>query len=191
MRHLLDPVQGSDVVEGINARRQATVQAKDLVVDQSCERKVVEEVGKVLPHVGVSVLAQALVIEPVHLSDLARLMVAAQDGDAQRVSDLQGHKQGDSLDRVVSSIDIIPCIVPILSETLNPITASFAFYSRRSRRGETQCGPCHTHEKIVGVRVGPANLEEFHQVVKLAVDVSAHGDRAFLRASVSRTGYVF
>ena len=40
----------------------------DLVVDQGCERKVVEEVCEVLPHVGVSVLPQALVVEAVHLA---------------------------------------------------------------------------------------------------------------------------
>ena len=40
----------------------------DLVVDQGCERKVVEEVCEVLPHVGVSVLTQALVVEAVHLA---------------------------------------------------------------------------------------------------------------------------
>ena len=40
----------------------------DLVVDQGCERKVVEEVCEVLPHIGVSVLTQALVVEAVHLA---------------------------------------------------------------------------------------------------------------------------
>jgi hypothetical protein len=38
----------------------------------------------------------------------------------------------------------------------------------------------HTHEEIVGIRVRPADLEEFHQVVELTVDVAADGDGAFL-----------
>lgn len=41
----------------------------------------------------------------------------------------------------------------------------------------------HTHEEIVGVRVGAANLEEFHEVVELTMDISANGHRAFLRGS--------
>ena len=48
----------------------------------------------------------------------------------------------------------------------------------------TSASPRHTHEEIVGVRVGPANLEELHQVVELAVDVAADGDGAFLGALV-------
>ena len=34
------------------------------------------------------------------------------------------------------------------------------------------------HEEVVGVRVGTADLEELHQVVELAVDVTADGDGA-------------
>ena len=40
-----------------------------------------------------------------------------------------------------------------------------------------------THEEVVGVGVGTANLEQLHQVVELAVDISAHGDGAFLAGS--------
>ena len=38
-----------------------------LTVHKGGEREVVEQVGEVLPHVGVAILAQTLVIEPVHL----------------------------------------------------------------------------------------------------------------------------
>jgi hypothetical protein len=38
-----------------------------LTVDESGEREVVEEVREILPDVGVPVLAQTLVVEPVHL----------------------------------------------------------------------------------------------------------------------------
>lgn len=37
-----------------------------------------------------------------------------------------------------------------------------------------------THEQVVGVGVGTANLEQLHQVVKLAVYVTAHRNGAFL-----------
>jgi hypothetical protein len=38
----------------------------------------------------------------------------------------------------------------------------------------------HTHEEIVGIRVGTSNLEKLHQVVELAMDIAANRHRAFL-----------
>ena len=97
MRNLLDSVEPPDVVERVDAGGKTAVQAEDLVVNQGGERKIVEKVGKVLPDVGITVLAQALVIEAVYLCNLARFVVAAQNGDAVGVSDLEGDEQSDSL----------------------------------------------------------------------------------------------
>lgn len=36
-----------------------------------------------------------------------------------------------------------------------------------------------THEEIVGIWIGSTNSEEFHQVVKLTMDVTAYSHRAF------------
>lgn len=96
MGNLLDSVERPNVVERVDARGKTAVQAKDLVVNQGGERKIVEKVGKVLPDVGVAILAQALVVEAVYLCDLARFVVAAQNGDAVGVSDLEGDEQSDS-----------------------------------------------------------------------------------------------
>lgn len=95
--NLLDSVERSDVVERVDARGKTAVQAEDLVVNQGGERKIVEKIGKVLPDVGITILAQALVVEAVYLCDLARLVVAAQNGDAVGVSDLEGDEQSNSL----------------------------------------------------------------------------------------------
>lgn len=46
------------------------METEDLVVDEGGEGEVVEEVGKILPDIGVAVLAQALVVEAVDLGDL-------------------------------------------------------------------------------------------------------------------------
>ena len=67
MWHLLKSVQRADVVQAVDAGTEAAVQAEDLTVHQRRQRQIVEQVGEVLPHVGVAVLAQALVIETVHL----------------------------------------------------------------------------------------------------------------------------
>jgi hypothetical protein len=38
----------------------------------------------------------------------------------------------------------------------------------------------HTHEKIVGIRVRATDLEQLHQIVELAMYISANRHRAFL-----------
>ena len=107
VRHLLDPVQGPDVVQSVDAGGQAAVQAEDLVVDEGGEGEVVEEIGEVFPDVGVAVLAQALVVEAVHLRDLARFVVAPQNRDALGVADFERDEEGDGLDGVVASVDVV------------------------------------------------------------------------------------
>lgn len=109
MGNLLNSVKRSDIIESINTRRKASVQAEDLVVDEGGEGKVVEQVGEVLPHVGISVLAETLIVEAIDLGDLTRLVVAAEDSDALGISDLQGDEQCHCLDRVVSTVDVVTC----------------------------------------------------------------------------------
>lgn len=87
------------------------MKAEDLVVDEGGQGKVIEQVGEVLPDVGVAVLAQALVVETVDLCDLARLVVATQDGDAAGVTDLEGDQESDGLDGEVASVDVVTCEV--------------------------------------------------------------------------------
>ena len=46
-----------------------------------------------------------------------------------------------------------------------------------------------THEEVVRVRVRPANAEKLHQIMKLAVYISAHCNWTFLgRVSVCNDG---
>ena len=47
-----------------------------------------------------------------------------------------------------------------------------------------------THEKVVGIWVRAPNLEELHEVVKLAVDVAAYCDWTFLKQKISVDGFV-
>lgn len=104
---LLDAVKSSDVVQGVDGWGQSTVETEDLVVDESGEWEIVEEVGEVLPNVRVSVLAEALVVESVDLGDLTGLVVSTEDSDALWVADLKGNEEGDSLNGVVSTVDIV------------------------------------------------------------------------------------
>ena len=47
MGHLLQPVQGPDVVEGVDTGAESAVQAEDLAVHQGGQGEVVEQVGEV------------------------------------------------------------------------------------------------------------------------------------------------
>ena len=130
-----------DLVEQVDGWRQAAVHAKDLILNQRCERHVVKEVGENLPHVGVAVLAQALVVKAVDLRDLPRLVVAAQQEDAVAVPHLERDQQRHRLDRVIATVDVV------------------------------------AHEEVIGVGARAANAEDFHEVVKLGVDVAADDHR--------------
>lgn len=83
------------------------MKAENLVLNQSGKRKIVEEVGKVLPDVRISVFTQAFVVKSVDLCDLSRFVVSAKNCDALRVADFQSNKECDSFNRVVTAVNII------------------------------------------------------------------------------------
>ena len=87
------------------------MEAEDLVVDEGGKRKVVEEIGEVFPYVGVAVLPETLVVEAVDLCDLTRLVVATENCDALRISDFESNKERDRFDRVITSINIVTCMI--------------------------------------------------------------------------------
>lgn len=57
MRHLLNPIECPDIVQGVDRRRETAMEAEDLVVNKCGEGKVIEEVGKRFPYIRVAVLA--------------------------------------------------------------------------------------------------------------------------------------
>jgi len=138
------------------------MKTKDLVLDERCEREVVKEIGEVLPDAGVTVFAEALIVEAVDLRDLTRLVVSTEDGDALGITDFEGDKEGDCLDGEVPTVDVI---------TYSAGSATMRFENP---------APLRTHEEVVGVGVRSANLEQLHEIVKLAVYISTNSDRTFL-----------
>jgi hypothetical protein len=105
--NFLYTIQCSDVVQGIDAGGETSVQAEDLVVDQGGKGEVVEEIGEVFPYVRVAIFSETFIVEPIDLCDLAGFVVATEDGDALGISDFQGYEEGDGLNGVVTSINII------------------------------------------------------------------------------------
>lgn len=60
-----------------------------------------------LPHRGVTVLSQTLIVESIDLSNLSRLVVTAKDRNSLAIPDLQGNEKGHCLYGVISSVDIV------------------------------------------------------------------------------------
>lgn len=91
----------------MRGKHDASPPSTHLVINQRRQRQVVKEVGKVLPNIRVAVLPQALVVKSIDLRDLPRLVVASQDGNAVAVSHLEDYEEGDRLDGVVASVDVV------------------------------------------------------------------------------------
>ena len=62
---LLHAVELANLVKCINAGGETTVQTEDLAGDHGRQGQVIEELSELLPHVGVAVLTQALVVESI------------------------------------------------------------------------------------------------------------------------------
>ncbi len=51
MRHLLESFERADVIEGLDAGRESSVEAEKLIFDDGSERQVVEKLSQALPDV--------------------------------------------------------------------------------------------------------------------------------------------
>lgn len=83
------------------------MQAENLVVDKSGQGQVVEEIGEEFPNIGVAILSQALVVETVNLCYLTGFVVSSENCDALRIPDFEGNEEGDSLNGVIPSINVV------------------------------------------------------------------------------------
>jgi hypothetical protein len=73
------------------------METENVALNNSGERKVVEQAGKVLPHVGVSILTETFIVESIDLSNLLGLVVASQDGDSVRMTHFVADQEGNCL----------------------------------------------------------------------------------------------
>ena len=140
MRNLHPPFEEADLVECLDVRRESTVDAEDFSLNNGANAQIVEHLGAIFLRVGVSVLADGLVVEAVHRRDLSCLVVAAEKSDMSRILQLEAEQQLEGLDGVVAAINEV------------------------------------SHENVSGVWNLTSFLEEFEQVVELAVDVTADRD---------------
>lgn len=88
MGHFLLPINFTDLIESIDGRRETSVHAEDAVLDQCTEAEIVEHFGAVSPHIDTAILPQTLIVESVHLGNLSGLVIASNECDAIRISNL-------------------------------------------------------------------------------------------------------
>ena len=87
VRDLLSASDNPNLIEGADFRTQATMDAENFAINDSRKREKIENLTGSFPDRGVTVLLLAFFVEPVDLSDLARLMIAADERDTIWVSD--------------------------------------------------------------------------------------------------------
>ena len=75
VRHVLEPVQLLDLLNGLDCRREPAVGAKNLPFYDGGQGQVAEDICKVLPSELVAVFAETLVIKSVYLVNFAIFMV--------------------------------------------------------------------------------------------------------------------
>lgn len=107
VRHLLHSIELLDLFKSVDRGWEPSMKAEDLIFNNRGNRKGIEEICKVLPDVGVSVLSKALVVKPIYLSDLPGLVVSSEDSNSFLKSDFKGNEQSDSFDWVVSSVNVV------------------------------------------------------------------------------------
>ena len=73
----------------------------------SPEREIIEDFTTISPDIRGAIFSLAFVVEAVHLRDLPRFVVSAEDSDTVPETQLECYEEGDSLDRVIASIDVV------------------------------------------------------------------------------------
>ena len=74
------------------------METEDLILDDSSQGQIIEELCELFPDVRVPVFPQALIVETIYLCDLSTLVVSSEYSESVLVANLQSNKQGYSLD---------------------------------------------------------------------------------------------
>mmetsp|Transcript_12300 Transcript_12300/g.35562 ORF Transcript_12300/g.35562 Transcript_12300/m.35562 type:complete len:288 (+) Transcript_12300:192-1055(+) len=105
--HFLLPRKALQLVHGVDRRRETSMGAENLARDGCSEREVVEDLHEFEPDLGRPKFAEAFVVEAIHLSDLPRLVVAAEKAHPRGEAGLEEHHQSCTLHRVVPAVHIV------------------------------------------------------------------------------------
>lgn len=161
MWDLSKPINDFDLINRVYGWGQASMHAEYLVVDHDAESQEIKHIREIVPDVGTAVLAGAFSVETVRLGDAARFMISADKVDALGVSEFEADEEGYRFYAKQATVDVVAF------ENLTPLAKKY--HRIRGTRNSTQ-------EQIVCVGAGSANLENFNQIVELAVDIAHHSD---------------
>lgn len=151
------------LVDSVQIRTQPPVNAEYAPVHDCTKREVVKDFAAVPPYVRASIFSLTFIVEAVHLRNLTRFVVASDERDAVRVADLVSEQEKECLDGVEATVDKVACRDGGNRE-----------YVRQAdgRRNDLT----RTHEEIVRFWTKPANLEEFHHIPELSMNVTTYLD---------------
>ena len=97
----------TDLFHGIQIRAETTVHGEDLLVNDCCDWKAIEAIGKGLPELDI-ISPLALVVEAIDTIDRRALVVSSQDKEVLGILDLVGQEQADCLQGLFASVNIVP-----------------------------------------------------------------------------------
>jgi hypothetical protein len=103
-RWRIEKEKSVNLIDGLQNRAQAAVDAENAAVDNGAQREVIEDLAAPAPYVAATVLALTLVVKPIHLGDLPRLVVSTDQGDAIWVSHFERQEEEEGFDAVEASI---------------------------------------------------------------------------------------
>jgi len=101
-------VKVQDLINGLQHRAQATMDAKNAAIYDGAQREIIEDFAAPAPYVATAVLALTLVVKPVYLRDLPRLVVSTDESYAIRISHFERQKEKECFDAVEASIHKVP-----------------------------------------------------------------------------------
>ena len=84
------------------------METEDFIFDYSGKRQEVEKLSEELPDVCVSVFSLALIVKAIDLRDLSGLVISPQNCDSVSESNLQSNQEGDSFNRVIAPVNVVP-----------------------------------------------------------------------------------
>jgi hypothetical protein len=132
------------------------VHAEDFIIDDRGQTQVVENLCAVSPHIHVTVLSQALIIEAIDLCDLPAFVVASDEGDTVRIAHLRAQ----------------PLIMFVGRHSHSPHLESQkqkkSFHAVISSVYEV------SEEQVIRPGTLSSHFEQLDEVVELAVDIAAN-----------------
>jgi len=105
MRNFHSSVDKSNLVDGLDLRRESTMDAEDFAFDNGTNAEVIENFSAILPWIGITVLSNGLIIEAIHGSDLSGLVITSEKSDMCWVLELEAKEQLECFHGVEASID--------------------------------------------------------------------------------------